>query len=71
MATSTIRIDDRLEAESQDLPTRTSTGKSVLVREAARRRAAIAQLERLRDLVVPFAEAHGWSTDEDVFREVS
>ena len=71
MATSTIRIDDRLEDESQDLPARTSPGKSVLVHEAARPRAAIAQLERLRDQVAPFAEAHGWSTDEDVFREVS
>ena len=71
MATSTIRPDDRLEDESQDLPARTSTGKNVLVRDAARPRTAIAQLERLRDRVAPFAEAHGWSTDDDVFREVS
>ena len=41
------------------------------MREAAQRRAAIAQLERLRGLVAPYAEARGWSTDEDVFREVS
>ena len=71
MATSTIRIDDRLEDESQDVTARTGTGKSGHVRGAAPCRAVTAQLERLRNLVVPFAEAHGWSTDEDVFREVS
>ena len=71
MAKPTIRSDDRIEDESQETTARTVTGKSALVREAAQRRAAIAQLERLRDLVAPYAEAHGWSTDEDVFREVS
>ena len=71
MATSTIRIDDPLGDESQEATARTGTGKSAVMREAAQRRAAIAQLERLRRLVSPYAEAHGWATDEDVFREVS
>ena len=71
MATLTIRIDDRLDAELRDVAAQTGTGKSAFVREAVRRQLAIARLEQLRRRVAPFAEAHGWLTDEDVFREVS
>ena len=71
MATLTIRIDDRLDAELRDVAARTGTGKSAFVREAVRRQLAIARLEQLRRDVAPFAEAHGWLTDEDVFDEVS
>jgi predicted transcriptional regulator len=71
MATLTIRIDDRLDAELRDLTARTGTGKSAFVREAVRRQLAISQLEHLRRRVAPFAEAHGWVTDEDVFDDVS
>ena len=71
MATLTIRIDDRLDAELRDVATQTGTGKSAFVREAIRRQLAIARLDQLRRRVVPFAEAQGWLTDEDVFNEVS
>ena len=71
MATLTIRIDDRLDAELRDVAARTGRGKSTFVREAVRRQLAIARLEQLRRGVAPFAEAHGWLTDEDVFDEVS
>lgn len=71
MATLTIRIDDRLDAELREVAARTGTGKSAFVREAVRRQLAVARLEQLRRRVAPFAEAHGWLTDEDVFEEVS
>ena len=71
MATLTIRIDDRLDAELRDVAAQTGTGKSAFVREAIRRQLAIARLDQLRRRVVPFAEAQGWLTDEDVFNEVS
>ena len=71
MATLTIRIDDRLDAELREVAARTGTGKSAFVREAVRRQLAIARLEQLRRRVAPFAEAHGWLTDGDVFDEVS
>ena len=71
MATLTIRIDDRLDAELRGMAARTGTGKSAFVREAVRRQLAIARLEELRRRVAPFAEARGWLTDEDVFDEVS
>ena len=71
MATLTIRIDEKLDAELRDMAARTGTGKSAFVREAVRRQLAIARLEELRRRVAPFAEARGWLTDEDVFDEVS
>ena len=71
MATLTIRIDDRLDAELRDVATQTGTGKSAFVRKAIRRQLASARLEQLRRRVMPFAEAQGWLTDEDVFDEVS
>ena len=71
MATLTIRIDDRLDAELREVVARTGTGKSAFVREAVRRQLAIARLEHLRRRVAPFAEAQGWLTDEDIFNDVS
>ncbi len=71
MATLTIRVDDRLDAELREAAARTGTGKSAFVREAVRRQPALARLDQLRRRVAPFAEAHGWLTDEDVFREIS
>ena len=71
MATLTIRIDEKLDAELRHMAARTGIGKSAFVREAVRRQLAIARLEELRRRVAPFAEARGWLTDEDVFDEVS
>jgi hypothetical protein len=41
------------------------------VRDALKRQLAVAQLEDLRRRIMPFAEAQGYLTDEDVFRDVS
>lgn len=71
MTTLTIRIDERLDSQLRELAARTGKGKSELVREAIRRQVAISRFEDLRRRLAPFAEAHGWLTDEDVFEEVS
>jgi hypothetical protein len=49
----------------------TGRPKSDLIRDALRRQLAITRFERLRSTVAPFAEARGWLTDEDVFRDIS
>lgn len=41
------------------------------MRDALRRQLALAQLSDLRRRIMPFAEAQGYLTDEDVFRDVS
>ena len=71
MTTLTIRLDDKLDDELRELATRTGKGRSELVREAIRRQIALTRFEDLGRRLAPFAEAHGWLTDEDVFEEVS
>jgi hypothetical protein len=48
-------------------------GKPVsdLVRDSLRRYIAIYRFRKLRNMVLPFAEAQGILTDEDVYKEIS
>ncbi len=71
MSTVTVRLDKQLDAELRRLAKRTGRGKSELIREALRRQLAMTRFEELRGSAAPFAEARGWLTDEDVFKEVS
>ncbi len=67
----TIRLDPDLERQLDRLCTATGRTRSDVVRDALRRQLALLQFERLRRRLVPFAEARGYLTDEDVFRDVS
>lgn len=67
----TIRLDPELEQQLERLAKRTGRTRSEIVREAIRRQLALAQFEDLRTRMMPFAEAAGYLTDEDVFRDVS
>lgn len=67
----TIRLDRELERQLKRVAARTGRTRSELVRDALRRQLALAQFEDIRRRVVPFAEARGYLTDEDVFRVVS
>ena len=73
MKTSTLTI--RLDKDLNDLLTKASrrSGKnrSEVAREALRRQLRISQFEALRRKIMPFAEARGYLTDEDVFADVS
>jgi predicted transcriptional regulator len=71
MSTITVRLDKKLDAELNKLAKQTGRPKSELIREALRRQLAVSRFEELRSTVAPFAEARGWLTDEDVFRDVS
>lgn len=67
----TIRLDADLERRLMRAAKRSGRTRSEFVRDALRRQLALAQLEELRRRVIPFAEAQGYLTDEDVFRDVS
>jgi predicted transcriptional regulator len=67
----TIRLDPELEAQLDRVAKRSGRTRSDVVREALRRQLALAQFEDLRKRMMPFAEAAGYLTDEDVFRDVS
>lgn len=50
---------------------RTGRSRSEVVRDAVQRQLALAQFQDLRRRIMPLAEARGYLTDEDVFRDVS
>jgi predicted transcriptional regulator len=71
MTTLTIRLDPKLEKALERIARRSGRSKSEIAREALRRQVAVAQFRELRKKVLPFAEAQGLITDEDVFRALS
>ena len=69
--TLTIRLDPRLERELDRVCRRLGRKRSEVVREALRRELALLRFEESRKRLMPYAEARGFVTDEDVFRDVS
>ncbi len=67
----TVRLDDELKPLLDTLCKRSGKSRSEIVRDALRRHLMILQFEQLRRKVMPFAEARGYLTDEDVFRAIS
>lgn len=67
----TIRLDPELEREIDRAARRSGRSRSEFVREALRRQLALESLDDIRRRTMPFAEAAGYLTDEDVFRDVS
>jgi predicted transcriptional regulator len=71
MTTLTIRLDAKLEKALDRLARSSGRTKSEIAREALRRQVAVARFRDLRKKTLPFAEAQGLVTDEDVFRALS
>ena len=69
--TLTIRLDENLERLLDQVCKRTGQNRSEIVREALRRQLALHRFEEPRRRVLPFAEARGYLTDEDVLRDLS
>ena len=59
----TTRLDAVAEEEG--------TSRSEVVRDAVRRYLALRQFQKVRESVIPYAEAAGVLTDDDVFRSLS
>ena len=66
-----VRLDPDLERRLAQAAKQTGRTRSEFVREALRRQLARSQFEDLRRRIMPFAEAQGYLTDEDVVRDVS
>ena len=71
MTTLTIRLDEKLGKALDRLAKTTGRTKSELAREALKRQVAVARFRELRRQTLPFAEAQGLLTDEEVFKTVS
>ena len=71
MNTLTIRLPEDLKDDLQKLSKEQSKPISDIVRESIRRYVAVEKFRALRKKVLPFAEAQGFLTDEDVFKAIS
>jgi len=71
MPTLTIRIPDSLRKELRRVSKRQHVAVSDVVRTSIRRYLAIERFRALRARALPFAEAQGFLTDEDVFKAIS
>lgn len=69
--TITIRLPQKLQKELDKVVKREKTSKSEIIREAISRYIAIKRFQQLRKQVLPFAEAEGLLTDEDIFKAIS
>ena len=71
VSTLTIRLDKELNALLSRASKQSGKSKSEVAREALQRQLRVVQFDSLRRKAMPFAEARGYLTDEDVFREIS
>ncbi|HIC91549.1 MAG TPA: CopG family transcriptional regulator [Syntrophaceae bacterium] len=67
----TIRLDKNLDDLLTKASKRSGRNRSEIAREALRRQLRLHQFEELRKRIMPFAEARGLLTDEDVFSQIS
>jgi len=67
----TIRLDRELEELLSKASRRTGKNRSEIAREALRRQIRLETFEELRKRIMPFAEARGYLTDEDIFTKTT
>ena len=70
-AALTIRLDRTLQRQLDRVARRSGRSRSEVARDALRRQMAVLLFEDARRQVLPFAEARGYLTDEDVFEAIS
>ncbi|MCX6996854.1 MAG: ribbon-helix-helix protein, CopG family [Kiritimatiellaeota bacterium] len=71
MTTLTIRLPEELKSELDNICRDRKKAVSDIVRESLHRYLAIEKFRAVRKKILPFAEAQGLLTDEDVFRALS
>ncbi len=69
--TVAVSLPAELAGELDAVAEREGASRSEIVRDALRRYLAVREFQRLRESLVPYAEAQGIFTDEDVFRITS
>ncbi len=70
-AAITIRLDESLEELLDQVCKESGRSRSEVVRDALRRQLTVQLFNEARRKVIPFAEAQGILTDEDIYKLVS
>lgn len=69
--TITIRLPEKLQRDLARVVKAEKASKSDVIREAIGRYIALKRFQQLRKRALPFAEAEGLVTDEDIFKVIS
>lgn len=69
--TITMRLPQELQKELDRVAKTERTSRSEVIRDALTRYLAVKRFQQLRKTVLPFAEAAGLLTDEDIFKSIS
>ncbi|MBI4699217.1 MAG: ribbon-helix-helix protein, CopG family [Nitrospirae bacterium] len=69
--TITIRLPEKLRKELDRVTKAENISKSEIIRDAVARHLAVKRFHLLRKKTLPFAEAQGLLTDEEVFKAIS
>lgn len=69
--TITVRIPKDLKEKLESICKKEKIAMSDLIRKSISKNIALYQFRKLRNQVLPFAEAQGLLTDEDIFKEIS
>lgn len=67
----TIRLEPELQKLLDAVCKQSGRSRSEVLRDALKRQLSILRFEQLRRQILPFAEARGYLTDEDVSRAIS
>ncbi len=67
----TIRLEPELQKLLDKVCKQSGRTRSDVLRDALKRQLSILRFEQLRRQVLPFAEARGYLTDEDVSKAIS
>ena len=68
MTTLTLRLPNSLKTELDMISREEKRGVSDIVRDSLRRYIATERFRSVRRKILPFAEAQGLLTDEDIFK---
>ena len=68
--TITVRIPENLRAQLNLISKEKRIPASAIVRESLQNYLTLQRFRKLRSKVLPFAEAQGLLTDEDIFRQI-
>ena len=71
MTTLTIRLSEALKTDLDEISREENRAVSDIVRESLRRYIAIEKFRSVRRKILPFAEAQGLLTDDDIFKALS
>ncbi|OGA67639.1 MAG: CopG family transcriptional regulator [Betaproteobacteria bacterium RIFCSPLOWO2_12_FULL_68_20] len=71
MPSLTFRLDARLARDLRRLARRSGRSEAEIARDALKRYVMVVRFRELRAKILPFAEAQGLLTDEDVFRSLN